>query len=141
MACYVDTSVWLALLGREVTAKRVADWFEKGVALTTSVWTAVEIASALGVKARRGELTQQAVSAVCKAYRDLLDIGIVQVQNCQITDFNEAQMLCEQVASGMRAGDALHLSVAVRSGCSQFFSFDKTLNQRASLAGLELIAI
>lgn len=141
MACYVDTSVWVALLGREATATAVERWMMRGMPLLTSVWTGVEIASALSIKARRGELTQTLVSKSCQAFRDLLATGGLAGVECVATDFQEAELMCEQVGSGLRGGDALHLAVAQRSGSTHFLSFDKTLNRQAQQMGLVVIDI
>lgn len=141
MSCYVDTSVWLALLGREATAPAVATWMSGGMILATAQWTAVELASGLGIKARRGEFTQATASSICDAFRQLIAIDGVSVPPCRDTDFQEAAALCERIGSGLRGGDALHLAVAQRLGCTHFLSFDKVLNQQAQQAGLMLIAI
>lgn len=141
MACYVDTSVWVALLSQEARGPAVARWLQGDVPLVTSRWTAVEIASALSIKARRGELSQTQVSQACQAFRDVLDGAGVAAVDCVGTDFQEAALLCEHVASGLRSGGALHLAVAQRTGSSLFLSFDRTLNQQAERLGLQLIEI
>ncbi len=141
MSCYVDTSVWLALLGREATAPAVATWMAGGMTIVTAHWTGVEVASGLGIKARRGEFTQATVSSICAAFRQLIAIGGVLLQSCEDTDFQEAATLCEGVSSGLRGGDALHLAVAHRVGCTHFLSFDKVLNQQARRAGFALVVI
>ena len=141
MACYVDTSVWVALLGREATAPRVARWMAQGLFMVTAQWTSVEVASALGIKARRGELTQEMVSGICQAFRKLMAMGGVSMEVNERTDFQEAALLCEQVSHGLRAGDALHLAVAQRVGCTHFLSFDKALNRQAEQMGFELVAL
>jgi uncharacterized protein len=141
MSCYVDTSVWLALLGREAAAPAVATWMSGGMRLATAQWTAVELASGLAIKARRGEITQAVASRVCDAFRQLIALDGVSVLPFHDTDFHEAAALCERVSGGLRGGDALHLAVAQRSGCIHFLSFDKVLNQHAQQAGLTLIAI
>ncbi len=141
MTCYVDTSVWIALLGREKTSASVAAWMELGKPMVTAHWTAVEIASAMSIKARRGEMTQEAVSRVCSAYRDLVAIDGVTLYTCETSDFQEASLICEQVDLKIRGGDGLHLVVAQRVGCSHFLSFDKALNAQALQMGLELVTV
>ncbi|MEX1167690.1 MAG: type II toxin-antitoxin system VapC family toxin [Hydrogenophaga sp.] len=141
MACYVDTSVWVALLGHEANGQPIEAWMMRGMPLITSAWTKVEIARALGIKARRGELSQGMVSDMCQSFRDLLGTAGVAQVDCAGTDFQEAALMCEHVASGLRGGDALHLAVAQRSGSSHFLSFDKTLNRQAQQMGLVLVDI
>jgi predicted nucleic acid-binding protein len=141
MACYVDTCACVALLGREANAEPIEQWMMRGMPLMTSAWTKVEIASALSIKARRGELDQALVSDICQAFKALLGVGGVAQMDCVDTDFQEAALMCEHVASGLRGGDALHLAVAQRSGSSHFLSFDKTLNRQAQQMGLALVDI
>ena len=141
MACYVDTSAWVALLGREVNAVPMERWMMRGMPLVTSNWTGVEIASALSIKARRGELTQGMVSQCCQAFHELLEAGGLALIECVATDFQEAAWMCEQMSSGLRGGDALHLAVAQRSGGTHFLSFDKTLNRQALQMGMVLVDI
>ena len=141
MACYVDTSAWVALLGREANAGQMAQWMMRGMPLLTSVWTEVEVASALSIKARRGELTQGMVLQTCQLFRELLGTGGVTGVGCVTTDFQEAALMCEQMSSGLRGGDALHLAVAQRAGSTHFLSFDKTLNRQALQMGLVLVDI
>jgi uncharacterized protein len=141
MSCYVDTSVWVALLCRESAAPRIATWLAAGPAVMTSPWTQVELASALGIKARRGELSQGLVSEICAAYQRLLNRNDLTLCGVASTDYQEAVLLCENIETGLRAGDALHLAVAQRCGANRFFSFDQRLNTRAKACGLELIAV
>jgi predicted nucleic acid-binding protein len=141
MTCYVDTSVWLALLGSEATAHEVSAWMSQGMTMVTAQWTGVEIASGLGIKARRGELTQATVSSICESFRQLVAMDGVYLPGCEDTDFQEAATLCEGVSTGLHGGDALHLVVAQRAGCTHFLSFDKVLNRQAQRAGFALVAI
>jgi uncharacterized protein len=141
MSCYVDTSVWIALLGHEKISASVADWMEQGEPLVTGRWTAVEIASAMSIKSRRGEISQETVSRICQAFRSLIAIGGVSIASHEDADFQEASLMCEDVSRKIRGGDALHLVVAQRVGCRQFLSFDHALNTQAVQIGLELVAL
>jgi uncharacterized protein len=141
MSCYVDTSAWIALLAHEKTSASVATWMELGEPLVTARWTAVEIASAMSIKSRRGEISQQTVSQICEAFRSLIAIGGVAIPSHEDADFQEASLMCEDVSRKIRGGDALHLAVAQRVGCLQFLSFDDVLNTQAVQMGFELIAL
>jgi uncharacterized protein len=141
MSCYVDTSAWIALLGHEKTSASVAAWMELGEALVTARWTAVEIASAMSIKSRRGEISQETVSQICLAFRNLIAIDGVSIPSHADADFQEASLMCEDVSRRIRGGDALHLVVAQRVGCSQFLSFDHALNAQAVQMGFELVAL
>jgi predicted nucleic acid-binding protein len=45
------------------------------------------------------------------------------------------------MSRGLRAGDALHLAVALGRQCSYFFSLDHQLNRHAQTAGLRLVTL
>ncbi len=139
MATYVDTSAWISLLAREPAAPGMARWLERGSVACTSAWTPVEVASALGIKVRRGDLHEGDAQTLCDAFEELMQIHGVDVLAVHEGDFSLATTLCRQAASALRAGDALHLAVAQRSGCAQFLSFDHNLNRNAALAGLSLL--
>ncbi len=109
--------------------------------MVTAQWTAVEIASAMSIKSRRGEMTQEAVSQVCQAFRNLIAINGVFIATFVDADFLEASLICEDASRNIRSGDALHLAVAQRVGCQRFLSFDKALNAQAVQTGMALIAL
>jgi hypothetical protein len=56
-------------------------------------------------------------------------------------DFSEAARLCGDPATKMRAGDALHLAVALRCQCEGFLSLDAVLNDNAQRHGLRTISL
>jgi predicted nucleic acid-binding protein len=137
---YVDTSVWIALLAREAPAPAVAHWLVQAPQLCCADWTQLELASAIGIKYRRGDLSVSAAQAICEVFASMT---IYQVHQAAVTapDIEHACRLCLDMDRGLRAGDALHLAVAIRLQCSQFFSFDHNLNGKAQQAGLQLVAL
>ena len=139
MTCYVDTSVWIALLAKEKTAPSVAAWMARGTPLLTAEWTQVEVASGLGIKARRLEFNQAVASQMCAAFRQLIAMDGVAIAPIVPTDFEEAALICEQVDLAIRGGDGLHLAVAQRVGAAHFFSFDNALKRQAKRMGMELM--
>jgi hypothetical protein len=137
---YVDTSVWIALLAREAPAPAVANWLVQAPQLCCADWTRLELASAIGIKHRRGDLPASAARAICEVFASMMTY---QVHQAAVTapDMEQACLLCLDMDRGLRAGDALHLAVAMRLQCSQFFSFDHNLNRHAQQAGLRLVAL
>jgi uncharacterized protein len=133
---YVDTSVWVAVLANEPNAPRLISSLESETGqLLTSAWTRTEFASALAIKARRNELTQEAVSTLLQEF-DLWVSGVVAVMSVDSADFAQAAQHCENVASRLRAGDALHLSVAKRCLATHIFSLDTDMLTNAIALGM-----
>ena len=133
---YVDTSVWVAVLAHEPNAPGLMRDLEAETGqLLTAAWTRTELASALSIKARRNELTQASVSALLREF-DLWVSGGVTVMPVDSSDFARAAQLCENVASKLRAGDALHLSVAKRCLATHLFSLDTDMLNNAIALGL-----
>lgn len=137
---YVDTSVWIALLAREVPAAALIRWLATAPPLCCADWTQLELASALGIKHRRGDMPLAAALAICEVFASMMRY---QVQEFSLTapDVAQARAFCLDMGRGLRAGDALHLAVALRLQCSHFFSFDHDLNRHAERAGLRLIRL
>jgi uncharacterized protein len=136
---YVDSSVWIAVLAREAPASTLTDWLaEQDGQLLASYWTRTELASALGIKARRGELTQKQMSLLLQEFERWVTGGL-QMLAVDGQDFAAAAALCEDVSSGLRAGDALHLSVARRCQASHLLSLDGDMIKSAPALGLAVV--
>ena len=140
MTTYVDTSVWLALLGREPGYEVLARWLAEAGALCCADWTQVEMASGLGIKQRRGDIDAPMQQAILAVFDDMLGQNVTVIA-LMPADVRAAYDLCRDADSGLRAGDALHLAVARRVGCRHFFSLDKTLNRNAVQAGMRLVEV
>ena len=139
---YVDTSAWVALQTHEAQTQAVQAWIEAhGMAgLACAEWVKTEFASALSIKRRRGaidddhfERAQSAFEKICLAGPTWLSV--------ETQDFYEAARLCADPATKMRAGDALHLAVAMRCQCTEFLSLDIVLNDNAQRLGLDAITL
>lgn len=136
---YIDTSVWMALLAQESQASVVKGWMGSELGqMCVSPWTGTELASALAIKQRRGELAQDVMAKLLAQFEawvtDSLRMLGVDGEDCE-----RAADLCAHAASGLRAGDALHLAVALRHGCSHMASLDTVLVKAASDNGLRPI--
>ena len=136
---YVDSSVWIALLAQEATADALSQWLENesGV-LMTAQWTRTELASAMGIKSRRGELTQNSVQALLNMFEQWVQGG-VQLLSVDSQDFVDAAQWCAQVSSGLRGADALHLAVARRHQVSHLATLDHDMARNATRLGLNIL--
>jgi uncharacterized protein len=136
---YVDSSVWIAVLTQEPSAgwllSRLADVSQQ---LITAEWTRTELASALSIKARRKELTQDMVSRMLEDFEMWIPAGL-SVAAVHGEDFLLAAKMCENVESKLRGGDALHLAVAQRCQATHIFTLDHHMQRYAQLLGMQSI--
>ena len=104
-------------------------------ALAVSDWSKVEFASLLARRLRMGELTAAEVDAVMQAFTQ----NITTTYTCYAVepeDFNQSTKLLLQGNTGLRAGDALHLSIALNRKTDNFLTLDRKLLTAANLLGI-----
>jgi predicted nucleic acid-binding protein len=128
---YVDTSVLVPLFLNEPNSLAAADWYarEKGE-LVAAAWCIPEFASALGIKQRTGAIDAQQAQAAWTRFERMAaaDLRLLPVEPA---NFHRAAELVLDAASGLRAGDALHLACAEAAGASRMASLDEVLNRNA----------
>jgi predicted nucleic acid-binding protein len=135
---YVDTSVLVALLTKEPATAAVTTWFVAATApLVSADWCAVEFASAIAIKQRVGQLRPAYAKAAHSAFKDLTTGGL-RLLPVSREAFHRAAELCRPYRGGLRAGDALHLAVAMEAGAKILASLDKRMNAEALQLGLPL---
>ncbi len=103
--------------------------------LAISDWTRVEFASLLARRLRMGELTAENVERVMEAFA----ININNTYVCfpvEQRDFNQATTLLMQGNTALRAGDALHLSIALNRKIDNFLTLDRKLLAAANILGV-----
>jgi predicted nucleic acid-binding protein len=133
---YLDTSVVVALLTPEDTSERALLWLESTQeTLITSDWLITETHSALGIKQRHYGLSPAARQAAADHLERLLSGG-VELRSLDRSRFRQAAQLLQTPELGLRAGDALHLAVALHCRCTHLASFDRRMLQAASSLGL-----
>jgi uncharacterized protein len=138
---YIDSSVWIAVLAQESTAKPLLSVLADGTQqLMTAEWTRTELASALGIKARRGEFSQDVVSRMLEEFELWIPAGL-SIAAVHSEDFFLAAKMCENVESKLRSGDALHLAVAQRCQVTHILSLDHEMQRYAQLLGMISIDI
>ncbi len=136
---YMDSSVWIALLAQEASAERLKQWLDKEEGqLFTAVWTRTELASALSIKARRGEFSQKQVTQLLQEFEQWVATG-VQMLNMDNRDFARAAELCANVKAKLRSGDALHLTVAIRHQMTHVSTLDQVMIENAMKMGLQVL--
>ncbi len=128
---YHDTSLIVAALTTEAATAPVQGWLAKQdpARLLVSDWTITEMSSALAIKTRTGQISVKQRAAILAKFHQLLAESFTVVA---ITSghFRVAAKFVDQVALGLRAGDALHLAAASEHGATVH-----TLDQRLAGAG------
>ena len=136
---YMDSSVWIALLAQEPSAEQLALWLDsEDGQLFTALWTRTELASALSIKARRGEFSQKQVTQLLEEFEQWVATG-VQLLNIDNRDFAQAADLCAKVKASLRSGDALHLTVAARHQMTHVATLDSDMRKNALEIGLQVL--
>lgn len=100
--------------------------------LLASKWCETEVASALALKVRTGNLPPEARLPVLHMVRDMLTASATIVA-IDATHFNRTTDLLERYDKGLGAGDALNLPITADAGAKLF-----TVDRRMAEAGLAL---
>jgi predicted nucleic acid-binding protein len=138
---YVDTSALVALYTGEARGEPLLRWMSRRphIGYCISDWAVTEFASALAVKARRGDIDEDQMAQAWHEFDDACDT-LLKLERVEADDFVNATALCLQPATGLRSGDSLHLAIAARLACKSMLSFDDTLNRNAKAGGLAVIS-
>ena len=135
---YLDTSAAVPLFVPEPSSTAVDVWIESCAdPLVSSGWIVTEFSSALSLKVRRGELTAKQATAAWKEFGDFCQSGL-RLLPVSRKAFDEAAQMVRDAPSGLRAGDSLHLAMAIEAGASGFATADDTLGKNATAKGLNV---
>lgn len=138
---YVDTSVLVALLTNEATAGRIAQWYAAETrTLVSGDWCVTEFASALALKERTGQLTRKQGNAAWKLFSEFCG-GSLRLLPLDREVYAHAAHLVRDSRNGLRAGDALHLALALHVKAEAFFTLDARLGTSAHQCKLAPVAI
>lgn len=124
---YLDTSAAVPLFVREPGSAAVDAWFEACAdPLLSSDWIVTEFASALSLKERSGVLSAKDSRAAWRGFEAFCESGLRLVAVSRQA-FREGARLARQQTHGLRAGDALHLAVALEAGTKAIATLDTIL--------------
>jgi hypothetical protein len=138
---YVDTSVLVALCTNEAKTADVIKWYGACTAeLVSAAWCVTEFGSAMGLKQRTRQLTQiQAENAWSQFERVCgSDLRLLPVES---TTFHQAAVTSMDAATGLRAGDALHLACAMQARSQWIATLDAVMVKNAKRFMLKPVAI
>lgn len=138
---YCDTSVLVAALTQEANTQMVQGWLgrQQPGQVCVSGWTVTEFSCALSRKVRRGDLTPEQRARVLTTWREVLRDGIELIE-VPPEAFLAAASYTDRDELALRAGDALHLAIAVGAGY-RLASCDASMSQAAIALGVEVIEI
>lgn len=123
---YVDTSVLVALCVNEPKSAVVGRWYAAcSEELGSAAWCVTEFASVLGIKQRTAQITGEQGTTAWQAFERLC-AGDLQLLPADPAIFHRAAILCLDAANGLRAGDALHLAVALDAKIKSIATLDDT---------------
>ena len=137
---YVDTSVLVALHTHEARSAEVSRWFAAcTVELVSAAWCVSEFASALGIKRRSGQIGEAGAQTAWRQFERMCagDLYLLPVEPAA---FHRAAILSLDVASGLRAGDSLHLAVALDAKAKGIATLDEVMATNAKRLKFRRIA-
>jgi predicted nucleic acid-binding protein len=105
--------------------------------LVAADWILTEFASALFVKARRGDLAQKYAKIACEDFENFCRGGLRLIPVTR-TAFTRGADLIRNAEGALRAGDALHLAMALEVGVSGVATADERFEQNATAHGLSV---
>jgi uncharacterized protein len=116
---YLDTSLIVAALCKEATTARVQAWLtQQDVShLAVSDWTLTEVSAALSINLRSGRIDLGQRATALALFNKLLTSSFT-VLDVTRHHFLTAAKFADHQATGIRAGDALHLAIAAEQSAT-----------------------
>ena len=138
---YVDTSALVPIFIREPKSEALLGWLEaSSERLAISEWSLVEFASASAIKVRTGQaaaaLARQATARVREFARKHCVIAVPGRD-----EFRRAAELARNPASRLRAGDALHIAVALSLNVQAMLCLDHAMSESAKSLGMDVVTV
>lgn len=135
---YLDTSAAVPMFVPEPASDAVDAWYKAcAESLVASDWILTEFASALSIKLRRGEIDAGQAGAAWKEFGEFCTAGL-RLLPVSRKAFEEAARMARDAASGLRAGDSLHLAMALEAGVGAIATADEMLARNAEAQGLRV---
>lgn len=129
---YADASVLLATVLEENNSALAGKLLSDADELAASEWLVAEIASALGIKERRGDVSMRTKMIAFSACRSTLATGATMLPVTDAT-CRMATSYIERVK--LRGGDALHLAIAAMHDAT-LWTLDRSMAEAGQQLGL-----
>ena len=138
---YVDTGVLVALCTNEGKTADVVKWYaDCAQELASAAWCVTEFASAMGLKQRTGQLTEEQAQTAWLQFERMC-ANDLQLLPVEVMTFHRAAMLTMDASAGLRAGDGLHLACAMEAKAQGIVTLDAVLAKNAKRFKVKPVAI
>ena len=135
---YLDTSVAVPIFVPEASSEIVSAWLdESGRDLVSADWILTEFASALFLKVRLGHLAQNYAHSALAAFEIFSRSGL-RLSPVTRATFARGAQLIGKAEGALRAGDALHLAMALELGATCVATADDQFEHSATANGLDV---
>ncbi len=138
---YLDTSVLVAALTSEPRTSEVLSWLavQNVDMLAISEWVSTEFSSALSIKVRTGQISEPDRRKILSTYSKLVADSL-RMLPISGTEFRVASSFADRHELGLRAGDALHIAIALAHGAT-ICTLDRVLANAASALAVDAILV
>lgn len=134
---YFDTSFIAPLILPETTSDQIENFvnLSQHKILAISHWTRTEFASLIARHVRMNALDKNQAEKAIITFEELLRNSF-EIIAPTVADFNLASSFIKKYETNLRAGDALHLSIAHNHNANHFYTLDKKLIKAAKLLNI-----
>ncbi|QKK27416.1 type II toxin-antitoxin system VapC family toxin [Rhizobium hidalgonense] len=132
---YIDTSVLVAAWTIESRTEDAQKWLAEFAAeeMAVSGWTITEFSSAIALKTRNGQIDPADGGKALIMFKELCSTTF-ELLSISRAYFMDAARMTDQFEIGFRAGDALHLAIAISSDAT-LITLDKGLAKACGIVG------
>jgi uncharacterized protein len=139
LVAYLDTSIVASLFVVDAHTQRATTWLRKGEEIAFSDWTLVEFTSAIATASRAGRVPS-AMRAAAEQGLDRWAARRGAALAILAEDVRQARIMINSTSEPLRGGDALHIAIAQRLGCS-IATFDNAMRRAATDLGVPAEAL
>ncbi len=134
---YFDTSFIAPLILPETTSNQIERFVNScpPEILAISHWTRTEFSSLIARHVRMKALDKNQAEKAITIFEELLKNSF-KIIVPSVADFTLATSFIKKFETNLRAGDALHLSIAYNHNAKHFYTLDKNLIKAAKLLNI-----